>query len=129
MKNQLFAIDTAYRQTAGQPFNFYIYTPPIYDYAYQYLIWWRGRQVYGYLPTEYSYLPERIDYHPHKSDFTQPIKPGPPEKIFLLIEPEVHLGRVKDWLTNFAHYPLLADQALPGSLTLQTRQFIPSALE
>src|SRR3989344_1325506 len=76
LKNQILALDTIYTQAANQPFKLYVYTPPIYDYQYQYLTWWYGRKAYGYLPTEYSYLPGETSYHPQKEKFLEPIKTG-----------------------------------------------------
>ncbi len=122
LKNQLYALDAIYHQAAGQPFNLYVYTPPIYDYHYQYLVWWYGRKTYGYLPTEYTYLPGEVSYHPQKEKFTTPIKVGEPDKVFLLIEPEAATDRLTGWLGHFASYPLLNQQSLPGNIILQIRQ-------
>ncbi len=122
IKNQKAALDTVYTQAAGQPFKLYVYTPPIYDYQYQYLVWWYGRKIYGYLPTEYSYLPGETSYHPQKDKFTTPVRPGESQKIFLLIEPEAATDRLTGWLGHFANYPLISETTLPGSLTLQIRQ-------
>jgi hypothetical protein len=32
---------------SAEPFSIYTYTPPIYDFTYQYLIWWRAAKQYG----------------------------------------------------------------------------------
>lgn len=122
IKNQKAALDTVYTQAAGQPFKLYVYTPPIYDYQYQYLVWWYGRKTYGYLPTEYSYLPGETSYHPYKNRFSQPTGPGPVGLTFLLIEPEAATDRLVGWLGHFANYPFISETTLPGSLTLQTRE-------
>jgi len=125
IKNQKVALDAVYIQAAGKPFKLYVYTPPIYDYQYQYLTWWYGRKTYGYLPSEYSYLPGETSYHPQKDKFTQPTKPvtgTDPVKVFLLIEPEATTDRLTGWLGHFAALPLISEQTLPGDITLQLRQ-------
>src|SRR3989338_5398892 len=125
IKNQKAALDVVYTESRGQPFKFYVYTPPIYDYQYQYLTWWYGRKTYGYLPSEYSYLPGETSYHPQKDKFTQPTKPvtgTDPVKVFLLIEPEATTDRLTGWLGHFAALPLISEQTLPGDITLQIRQ-------
>jgi hypothetical protein len=129
LKNQLLALDTIYTQAKGEPFKLYIYTPPIYDYQYQYLVWWYGRKIYGYLPSEYSYLPGEVSYHPQKDKFTQPTRPvtgTDPVKVFLLIEPEAATDRLTGWLGHFAALPVISSQTLPGDITLQTRQMVES---
>ena len=51
-KNEIGAIDWIYQDARGEPFGLFVYTPPVYDYAYQYLFWWRGEKKYGYLPNK-----------------------------------------------------------------------------
>lgn len=45
-------IDYIYNDADGQPFGVFVYTPPIYDFPYEYLFWWYGQKKFGYLPTE-----------------------------------------------------------------------------
>jgi len=45
-------IDYIYNDADGQPFGVFVYTPPIYDFPYEYLFWWYGQKKYGYLPTK-----------------------------------------------------------------------------
>jgi hypothetical protein len=49
-KNELRIVDTIYEDSKGKDFSVFVYTPPIYDYAYEYLFWWRGRTKYGTQP-------------------------------------------------------------------------------
>lgn len=50
-RNQLAILDYIYQDVgASQPFNVLVYTPPIYDWHYQYLFWWYGQKTYGRLP-------------------------------------------------------------------------------
>lgn len=43
-------IDTIYKDAAGQPFSVFIFVPPIYTYAYDYLFMTYGKKTYGYIP-------------------------------------------------------------------------------
>jgi hypothetical protein len=45
-KNMLRVVDSVYDDSRGAPFGAYVYTPPIYSYAYDYLFWWRGETKY-----------------------------------------------------------------------------------
>ncbi len=44
------ALDVIYQDAAGQPFNLLVFSPPIYTYPYDYLVWWYGNRKYGYMP-------------------------------------------------------------------------------
>ena len=50
-KNQLEVIDYVYRQSVGKSFKYVVYTPPVYDYTYQYLFQWYGPHKYHYAPS------------------------------------------------------------------------------
>ena len=52
IKGKLEAIDVIYKEAAGAPFGLFVFTPPIYTYAYDYLVWWHGQRTYGYLPSQ-----------------------------------------------------------------------------
>lgn len=49
-RNQLEVIDYIYKQADGKPFKYVTYTPPIFDYTYQYLFKWYGSSKYKYEP-------------------------------------------------------------------------------
>lgn len=49
--NMLRVVDAVYDDSKGKPFGAFVYTPPIYSYAYDYLFWWRGRTKYNRTPT------------------------------------------------------------------------------
>jgi 4-amino-4-deoxy-L-arabinose transferase-like glycosyltransferase len=49
-RNQLEVIDYAYMEANGKPFKYVTYTPPVYDYTYQYLFKWYGKNKYKYEP-------------------------------------------------------------------------------
>jgi hypothetical protein len=52
IKGKLQVIDYIYNDAEGKPFSLFIFTPPVYTYAYDYLIWWYGKNKYGYMPSK-----------------------------------------------------------------------------
>lgn len=102
---QLEVVDWIYQDglKSIEPFSVYTYTPPIYDYSYQYLIWWRGKNRYGKLPAQFNYLPDETSYLPEKEKFiSADWKPQDAKIIYLIIEPETIEFRRRGWLGHFA---------------------------
>ena len=50
IKGKLAAIDFIYNDAKGKPFGLLVFTPPVYTYVYDYLIWWHGERKYKYKP-------------------------------------------------------------------------------
>lgn len=50
MKGKFDAIDYIYQDAKGEKFGLLIFSPPVYTYPYDYLIWWYGERRYHYLP-------------------------------------------------------------------------------
>jgi hypothetical protein len=50
IKGKINAIDFIYQDAKGKPFGLSAFTPPIYTYDTDYLLWWYGKSKYGYLP-------------------------------------------------------------------------------
>ncbi len=50
LKGKIDAIDYIYKDSHGKPFNLLIFSPPVYTYPYDYLLWWYGEKKYHYLP-------------------------------------------------------------------------------
>ncbi len=50
IKGKTDAIDFIYNDAKGKKFSLFIFSPPIYTYPYDYILWWRGRNNYGYMP-------------------------------------------------------------------------------
>ena len=46
------ALDYIYKDAKGYPFGLYVFSPPIYTYPYDFLIWWYGTKKYGYYPPQ-----------------------------------------------------------------------------
>jgi len=75
-RNQVQVVDYIYEDARKKPFNYITYTPPIFDYPYQYLFQYFGRNRYGYLPDK-----------SHQ------------ELFYLIIEPDLQLPeRQTEWL-------------------------------
>jgi len=124
LKTQIQTLEKVYAQSEGKPFSLYVYTPPVYDYQYQYLVWWLGKNR-GYTePVEYSYQQNEIIYHPEKQNFIT-ASDQKPSKIFLLMEPESDQFRLQGWLGHFASYPFVAKTVMPSGISLETRNPSP----
>ena len=107
LAGQLEAVDFIYRdaQETGQPFSVYTYTPPIYDYTYQYLLWWRGTREYGMLPAEFSYLPGETSYLPEKEKFvSKNWRPEDMRVLYKVIEPDQIVERLVGWHGHFSKF-------------------------
>jgi 4-amino-4-deoxy-L-arabinose transferase-like glycosyltransferase len=50
IKGKIEAIDYIYKDAANKQFGLLVFTPPVYTYAYDYLVWWHGYGKYGYNP-------------------------------------------------------------------------------
>lgn len=50
IKGEEAAIDYIYKDAKGKPFGLFIFTPPVYTYPYDYLLWWYAKPKYHYLP-------------------------------------------------------------------------------
>lgn len=50
IRGKIEAIDYIYKDAKGKQFGLLVFTPPVYAYAYDYLIWWYGNKNYNYVP-------------------------------------------------------------------------------
>ena len=50
LKGKEAAIDYIYKNAKGKPFGLLVFTPPVYTYPYDYLVWWYGEKKYHYIP-------------------------------------------------------------------------------
>ncbi|GAG18312.1 unnamed protein product, partial [marine sediment metagenome] len=122
-KNQRLVIDWIYQDAEGEDFNVYVYTPPIYDFHYQYLFWWYGNKTYHYEPVEYSYLPGKKDYIKYK-DYYLPKEhkeKKSPHLFYLILEPESVKTLVLGWMDNFKESKILTKVTLPSQITIEKR--------
>lgn len=50
IEGRINVIDFIYKDAKGKEFGLFIFSPPIYTYPYDYLIWWYGERKYHYHP-------------------------------------------------------------------------------
>jgi hypothetical protein len=102
LKGKMDAVDYIYKQANNKPFGLLVYSPPIYIYPYDYLIWWYGERKYGYTP--------------HKE------KVG---NVYLLIEVDTYQPwTYKGWLeTVIRDGEIVRTVTLPSGLIVQERKF------
>lgn len=100
MKGKMQALDYIYKDAAGKQFNIMIFTPPIYTYPYDYMLWWYGEKKYGYKPE-------------NKKEGT----------LYLLIEPDPHKPwTYKGWLeTVIKTGDIIYTKELPSGFIVQKR--------
>jgi len=100
LKGKIDAIDYVYKDAKKVPFGLFTFSPPIYTYPYDYLLWWQGERKYNYLP-----------YQEKKGTF------------YLLIEPDG--GKpwtYKGWLeTVIKTGTIIESKTLPSGFIVQKR--------
>jgi len=105
--NQTKVIDWIYQKANGEGFVMYSYVPQVYDYAYQYLVGWKGLKDFKYLPKEYSYLPNKVGYVQMKEEFIQKNIDKVKETkglTFLVLETGEQISYSKSyWLNHFSN--------------------------
>lgn len=101
MKGKLEAIDYIYQDARGEKFGLLVFSPPVYTYPYDYLIWWYGQKKYNYLP------------HQEKKGL-----------FYLLIEKDVvDTWTYKGWLeTVIIDGTVLETKQLPSGFIIQKRK-------
>jgi hypothetical protein len=87
LRTRLKVVDLVYNEADNRGMKIYTFAPYVYDYPYQYLIWWRARTKYEYLPEEYYYLPNQPAYVASKQKADLIISSEKAECDFLIIEP------------------------------------------
>lgn len=50
IKGKIDAIDFIYNRAQSRNFGLLVFTPPVSTDAYDYLVWWHGKNKYGYVP-------------------------------------------------------------------------------
>lgn len=101
-KNEIAAIDYVYKYANGKNFKVYTYLPSVIDYPYQYLFWWYGQKIYGYIPGEYAYSPNKPQYISNQNKF-EGRKDNFSGLVFLIKEPNHNYTRF-GWEGDFIKY-------------------------
>lgn len=101
IKGKLEALDYIYKDAKSKPFGLLVFTPPIYTYAYDYLIWWHGEKNYHYRP------------HGEKRGL-----------FYLLIEPDPHKPwTYRGWLETVVKTgTVLETKELPSGFIIEKRE-------
>lgn len=50
IKGKVDAIDYIYNDAKNKEFGLLVFSPPVYTYPYDYIMYWRGKEKYGYIP-------------------------------------------------------------------------------
>ncbi|OIP58198.1 MAG: hypothetical protein COX79_03295 [Candidatus Levybacteria bacterium CG_4_10_14_0_2_um_filter_36_16] len=100
IKGKLSAVDYVYKDSRGKKFDLLVFTPPVYTDAYDYLIFWRVKTKYGYIPG-----------HDKNGQF------------YLLMEPDYEKPwSYKGWLeTVIKDGKVLSTVTLPSGIIIQKR--------
>lgn len=69
IKGKIDAIDYIYHDAKGEKFGLLVFTPPVYAYPYDYILYWYGKHKYGYVPSSSK---EKLFYLLIEKD---PVKP------------------------------------------------------
>lgn len=121
---QVNAVDWIFKESDSRGFYLYSYLPSVYDYTYQYLVWWRGTKKYGYLPCEYATYPQvpsslyfsAIEYYQSPQRECAEIR-------FLIIEPTQDKGGFETWYKGVTNETLLIEEKYFGDLKVEKRIF------
>lgn len=102
LRTRIQVVDLIYQDAGGRGFNLFTFAPYVYDYPYQYLIWWRAKTKYYYLPEEYFYLSNQPKYLVAKAEADRLIASKKAECDYLIIEPyESQEKWYHQWRGNF----------------------------
>jgi 4-amino-4-deoxy-L-arabinose transferase-like glycosyltransferase len=95
-------VDSLYQDAQGEGMKVYVFAPNVYDYPYQYLIWWHGAKKWGYLPEEFFYLPNQPAYVPGKEEIERLLPAPSASYTYLVSEPydEDHPAQ-KEWFQTW----------------------------
>ncbi|MCL4390459.1 MAG: hypothetical protein M1484_00415 [Patescibacteria group bacterium] len=111
-------LDYVYTSSSGQNFFSFVYTPPVYDYIWQYDYWWYGRQKYGRLPDNWQMSVPLLGVG------TQSPGPTGQEKLmYLIIEPDFERPWAPaGWLETYIKSGRpISRQTFPGGIVVEKR--------
>lgn len=102
LRTRIKVVDLIYDDVKGQGFKVFTFAPYVYDYPYQYLIWWRAKTKYQYLPEEYTYLSDQPPYVPAKEVSDLLVEKRASSCEYLIIEPYYsQKSWYEDWRGRF----------------------------
>ncbi len=118
LKTQTNVLDYVYQSSSGEPFAYFAYTPPVYDYIWQYDFWWYGRQKYGRLPQNFQMSIPLLGIG------TQSTPPTGSEGLFyLIIEPNRERPwEIDGWRKNYIKIgKIIETKTFPGDVIVEKR--------
>lgn len=126
LANQLKVIDWVYQNSEHNGFNAYMYmSDSFYDFPYQYLFWWHGRNKYGYVPCEYANYPLSLKYLyvPGAQRYNQPTL-GCEKLRFLIVERPKDPTSYRKWTDKFSEKTEIVSWEEIGTIRIEKRQKI-----
>lgn len=122
LSQEMKVLDWIYSKNEGNGFNVYVYSPHVYDYNWQYLFWWYGRERYGFVPCEYTIQPGFLKdtYVPSSAYYTKP-QLGCDKFSFLIIEPVGDRSKYDVWYAKATGGTELAEDVVVGNVRLEKR--------
>lgn len=127
LKNELAAIEWIYHDSDRSPFLIYTYSPAVYDYPYQYLIWWYAQKNKLSYPKDFSYRPKTYDYVPNKLAYVPPPETNDKFITYILIhsyDPHLQFWPLEEFLQPFLKIPLRKEKTLDGGIRIQKRSLL-----
>jgi hypothetical protein len=125
LRNQLKVVDFVYKDKSGG--YVYNYTDRFYDYAYQYLLWWKGEQLIGGVPCEYANFPQsnKALYVPGWNKYAKSQKGCDNKARYLIIESDTNGEQNSDWIEDFKLTTRLVDELDLGKVRVEKRLVTP----
>jgi hypothetical protein len=101
MRGKKDALDFIFKDAGKTEFGLLVFSPPVYTYPYDYLVWWYAREKYGYVP-----------YNDKKGTFYLLMEPDPSK-------PTSYIG----WLeTVIKDGEVVFEKKLPSGFIIQKRE-------
>ena len=118
LQNQEQALDYVYKLAAGRSFSIFAYTPPVYDYIWQYNFFWYGQKKYGYLPKNWQMGIPLLG-------IGEQSKPPKMDEglFFLILEPNSERPwEPEGWKKSYIKYgKIINTQTFPGKIVVEER--------
>lgn len=118
VKTQTAVLDYVYQSADGRPFYYFAYTPPVYDYLWQYDFWWYGQRKYGYLPVNFQLSIPLLGIGQQAT-----LPKGDEGLFFLIVEPNRDTpGEPMEWRVNRVKVgKILEIKNFPGDVVVEKR--------
>ncbi|MCL4397673.1 glycosyltransferase family 39 protein [Patescibacteria group bacterium] len=118
LKVQQMVLDYVYSSSDGKPFAYFAYTPPVYDYIWQYDFWQYGQQKYKRLPENFRMSIPLLGIG---SQATPPT--GKEGLFYVIIEPNRERPwEIAGWEKSFIKIgKILETQNFPGDIIVEKR--------